>query len=103
MGPGVPTLAGHGGCPGAEPAMLRPCAAKIDPDSRKEGLYLKGSLQDWEREYFSQENAQASRCPGCPPPRAPKERPLLSQGGVREVYSGTILCSAFWGRSCMLG
>lgn len=25
---------------------LCPCAAKVNPDSRKEGLYLKGSLQD---------------------------------------------------------
>lgn len=56
-----------------------------------------------EREYFSRENAQASCCQGCPPPRAPEERGLLlSQGGV-NLYSGTILCSAFWGRGCMLG
>lgn len=82
---------------------LCPCAAKVNPDSRKEGLYLKGSLQDGEREYFSRENAQASCCQGCPPPRAPEERGLLlSQGGV-NLYSGTILCSAFWGRGCMLG
>lgn len=54
-------------------SRLCPCAAKINPDSRKEGLYLKGSPQDWGREYFSQENAQASCCRGCPPPRAPEE------------------------------
>lgn len=87
-------------------SRLCPCAAKINPDSRKEGLYLKGSLQDGEREYFSRENAHASCCQGCPPPRAPEERGLFagrSELGEKEVYSGTILCSAFWGRGCMLG
>lgn len=60
---------------------LCPCAAKINPDSRKEGLYLKGSLQDGEREYFSQENAQASCCQAAHLPELQKKE-AFSQGGV---------------------
>lgn len=57
--PGIAIPVGRG--PGARPAVACPLfppvllccfeVTKINTDLRKEGLYLEGLLQDWERKY----------------------------------------------------
>lgn len=86
----------HSGRPRWLPRSRSGHAVPLSPPVRmcckgKSGLKEGGAVFERitarrEREYFSRENAQASCCQGCPPPRAPEERGLLlSQGGVNLV------------------
>lgn len=80
-GPGVAILAGHGGCPGAEPAMPRPlarlcpCAAKTS-GPKEGGAVFERITARLGKGVFQPGECAGKLLPGLPPPRAAEERGL---------------------------